>query len=170
MASDSTNLSAEKQTLVALRTLRQRLEELENRTREPIAIVGMACRFPGGANDPAEYWDLLATGRDAVGEISPQRMDLGPWFDPAPQKPGKTYSRWAGLMDAPGDFDAEFFGISPREAIAMDPQQRLLLEVSWEALEDAGVTPKAIRNSQTAIYVGLTTYDYSLIAAKAPIE
>jgi acyl transferase domain-containing protein/NADPH:quinone reductase-like Zn-dependent oxidoreductase/short-subunit dehydrogenase/acyl carrier protein len=155
------DLSVEKQTLLALRALRQRVEELEDREREPIAIIGMACRFPGGATTPGTYWDLLAEGRDAVAEIPPQRMDIDSIFDSRPQTPGKTYSRWAGLLDAPGDFDAEFFGISPREAVGMDPQQRLLLEVSWEALENACIDPRTLAGQSAGVFVGITTSEYA---------
>jgi acyl transferase domain-containing protein/NAD(P)-dependent dehydrogenase (short-subunit alcohol dehydrogenase family)/acyl carrier protein len=160
------HLSPEKQTLMALRALRQRVEELEGRGREPIAIVGMACRFPGGADSPEDYWDLLLQGRDAVSEIPRERMDLDPVFDARPQIPGKTYSRWAGMLDKPGDFDAEFFGISPREAVSMDPQQRLLLEVSWEALENAGVNPKSLAGHQAGVFVGITTSEYAQLQQK----
>ena len=99
-------LSVEKQTLKALRALRQRVEELEGRGREPIAIVGVACRFPGGADSPEDYWDLLLQRRNAVSEIPRERMDLDALFDSRPQTPGKTYSRWAGLLEEPGQFDA----------------------------------------------------------------
>jgi acyl transferase domain-containing protein len=161
MAAHSENLSAEKQMLLALRGLRQRVEELEGRDRMPIAIIGMGCRFPGGADTPEQYWDLLARGRDAVKEIPSDRMDLDSVFDPRPQTPGKTYSRRAGLLDAPGDFDAEFFGISPREAVTMDPQQRLLLEVSWAALEDAGINPKSLADQNAGVFIGISTSDYA---------
>ncbi|HTD57101.1 MAG TPA: polyketide synthase, partial [Silvibacterium sp.] len=154
------HLSPEKQTLLALRALRQRVDELEAREHEPIAIVGMACRFPGGASSK-EYWDLLLQGSSAVTEIPRERMDLDPVFDSRPQTPGKTYSRWAGMLDKPGDFDAEFFGIAPREAVSMDPQQRVLLEVSWEALEDAGINPKALGGQQAGVFVGISTSEYA---------
>lgn len=159
MAADSANLSSEKQTLLALRALRQRVEELESRSREPVAIVGMACRFPE-ADSPEIYWNLLVEGRDAVIEIPRERMNLDPVFDSRPQTAGKTYSRWAGLLRAAGDFDAEFFGISPREALTMDPQQRLLLEVSWEALENAGLSPKTLIGRDAGVFVGISTSEY----------
>ncbi len=155
------HLATEKQTLAALRELRQRVEELEGRGREPIAIVGMACRFPGGAVSPEDYWDLLLQGRNAVSEIPRERMDLDPLFDSRPQTPGKTYSRWAGMLDTAADFDAEFFGISPREAVTMDPQQRLLLEVSWEALENTGINPKSLTGQNAGVFVGITTSEYA---------
>jgi len=161
MTGEATSMSAEKQTLLALRALRQRVEELEGRARAPIAIVGIACRFPDGVNTPEDYWTLLTQKHDAIREIPRDRMDLDSVFDSRPQTPGKTYSRWAGLLDAPGDFDAEFFGISPREAIMMDPQQRLLLEVSWQALESAAINPKTLAGQNAGVFVGITTSEYA---------
>ena len=171
MAKDVAALSVEKTTLLAIRALRQRVEELEAASREPIAIVGMACRFPGGVNTPDDYWNLLEQKRDAVSEIPSQRMPLNAIFDPNPQTPGKTYSRSAAMLDSPGDFDAEFFGISPREAVSMDPQHRLLLEASWEALESAGINPKGLAGQNAGVFLGITTSEYSqLLQRIAPRE
>jgi acyl transferase domain-containing protein/NADPH:quinone reductase-like Zn-dependent oxidoreductase/acyl carrier protein len=171
MAKDVAALSVEKTTLLAIRALRQRVEELEAASREPIAIVGMACCFPGGVNTPDDYWNLLEQKRDAVSEIPCQRMPLNAIFDPNPQTPGKTYSRSAGMLDSPGDFDAEFFGISPREAVSMDPQHRLLLEASWEALESAGINPKGLAGQNAGVFIGITTSEYSqLLQRIAPRE
>jgi len=128
----------ERQALAALRKMRQKLDEIEHARTEPIAIVGVGCRLPGGANDPAAFWDLLRNGVDAIREVPTDRWKVEEYFDPNPGTPGKTYSRWGGFMDQIDRFDAEFFGISPREAVHMDPQQRIFLEVAWEALEDAG--------------------------------
>src|SRR5580704_8088078 len=161
MLKDAGALSVEKATLLAMRALRQRVEELEAAAREPIAIVGIACRFPGGVNTPDDYWDLLEHKRHAVSEIPSQRMALDAIFDSNPQTPGKTYGRSAGMLDSPGDFDPEFFGISPREAVSMDPQQRLLLEASWEALESAGIDPKGLAGEDAGVFVGISTSEYA---------
>ncbi len=161
MPKDAGVLSVEKATLLAMRALRERVEKLEAAPREPIAIVGMACRFPGGVNTPHDYWDLLEQKRHAVREIPSQRMALDAIFDSNPQTPGKTYSRSAGMLDSPGDFDSEFFGISPREAVSMDPQHRLLLEASWEALESAGIDPKELAGQDAGVFVGISTSEYA---------
>ena len=129
--------------------------------REPIAVVGMGCRFPGGADDPQSYWELLSRGVDAVGEIPRSRWDADAYYDPDPDAPGKMSTRWGGFLDDVDRFDPQFFGISPREAVSMDPQQRLLLEVAWEALENAGAAPDRLSGSQTGVFVGICNNDYS---------
>src|SRR5580698_2932436 len=133
--SNRAGLSPLKQALLALEDLEARLAKSERGRTEPIAIIGMGCRFPGAAN-PAEFWRLLQNGQDAVREVPPSRWDIDKFYDPDADAPGKMSSRWGGFLDQIDRFDAEFFGISPKEAAAMDPQQRLLLEVAWEALED----------------------------------
>ena len=136
--------------------------------RQPIAIVGMACRFPGGANSPDAFWQLLRDGVDAVGEVPPSRWDAGQFYDPDPQAPGKMYTRCGGFLDVPVDeFDSEMFGISPREAATMDPQQRLLLELVWEALEHAGVVIGDLKGSRTGVFVGINTADYLQLLSSA---
>ena len=142
--------------------LTARLEIAEKADVEPIAVVGMACRLPGGVSTPADYWQLLHDGVSGVMRVPEDRWDADAFFSEDHTRPGTICNREGGFLTSwqPDEFDAEFFGISPREAVAMDPQQRLLLEVAWEALENAGVTPKAIRDTQTGIFVGLTTSDY----------
>jgi acyl transferase domain-containing protein/aryl carrier-like protein len=136
------------------------LRREERRARpEPIAIVGMACRFPGAESLDA-YWRLLRDGVDAITEVPPARWDVDAFYDPDPQAPGKMNTRWGGFVPGVDLFDPEFFGISPREISQMDPQQRMLLETAWEALEDAGVVPERLAGSPTGVFVGIFMDDY----------
>src|ERR1700749_3880423 len=147
--------------------LTARLEIAEKSDTEPIAGVRIACQLPGGVDSPAQYWQFLKDGGNGVIRVPANRWDADAYYSDDHTRQGTICNREGGFLTSwqPDQFDAEFFGISPREAAAMDPQQRLLLEVAWEALENAGITPEAIRSTQTSVFVGLTTFDYSLIAA-----
>ena len=147
--------------------LQQKLERMELAAREPIAVIGMGCRFPGGANDPEAFWKLLHDGIDAISEMPPERWDVDAYYDPDPTAPGKMYTRWGGFLDDVTTFDAAFFNISPREATRMDPQQRLLLEVSWHAWEDAGIPVNTLAQSQTGVFVGCSGSDYQALLSRS---
>ncbi|MFF9757100.1 type I polyketide synthase, partial [Streptomyces sp. NPDC014344] len=148
--------------LPAIRALQKRAAELEARQarqHEPIAVVSMACRLPGGIDTPEAFWELLASGGDAVGGL-PSRWGGLDLYDPDPEAVGKSYAREGGFLEDVEGFDAAFFGVSPREALTMDPQQRLVLETSWEALERAGVRPESLNESRTGVYLGTMSSDY----------
>jgi acyl transferase domain-containing protein len=153
-------LSPVKRAIVEIRELRAKLEAIEHAAHEPVAIVGIGCRFPG-ADGPDAYWRLLRDGVDAIREVPRDRWDADALYDPDPDAPGKIYTKSGGFLDRVDGFDAAFFGISPREAVHLDPQQRLLLEVAWEALEHAAIAPGALTGTRGGVFVGISSTDYA---------
>jgi 8-amino-7-oxononanoate synthase len=137
---------------------------------DPIAIIGIGCRFPGAVQSPESFWHLLQTGIDAITEVPVNRWEVERFYDPDLSQPGKANTRWGGFLEAIDQFDPQFFGIAPREAVTMDPQQRLLLEVAWEALEDGGQIPERLRGSQTGVFIGIGTHDYSIRLWQHPVS
>ncbi|WP_405757413.1 type I polyketide synthase [Streptomyces sp. NBC_01420] len=150
-----------KRTTADLRQARRRIKELEDKEHEPIAIVSMGCRFPGGVDSPEALWRLVTAETDAVSDLPEDRgWDLEGLYDPDPDRPGTAYTREGGFLEGAGGFDAPFFGMGPREAVATDPQHRQLLEVAWETLERAGIAPDSLRGSRTGVFAGVVSQAY----------
>jgi acyl transferase domain-containing protein/acyl carrier protein len=144
-----------------------RADEAPDPRTEPIAIIGIGCRFPGGAHDPVQFWRLLNDGVDAITDVPDDRWHVQAFYHPDPGRPGKTSTRWGGFISGVDQFDASFFGMSPREATRADPQQRILMEVAYEAIEDAGMAPERLAGSNTGIFIGIATLDYGGIQTSA---
>src|SRR5437762_878051 len=161
LSSRIASLSPEQRTLLERRLKASARPAPARAAAEPIAIVGMGCRFPGAAASPDAFWRLLTDGIDAISEVPADRWDVDSVYDPNPEARGKMSTRWGGFVERVAEFDPTFFGISPREASRMDPQQRLLLEVAWEALENAGQAPLRLAGSQTGVFLGISGVDYS---------
>jgi acyl transferase domain-containing protein len=161
------SLSPIKRALQALENMQAKLDALEYARKEPIAIIGMGCRFPGGADNPEAFWNLCKDGVDAIAPIPADRWNIEKYYDPNPDAPGKTYAREGGFLDRVDSFNPQFFGISAREAISMDPQQRLLLEVGWEAIENAAYAPEQLQNSPTGVFIGIYFHDYNRLMWEA---
>jgi 3-oxoacyl-(acyl-carrier-protein) synthase/SAM-dependent methyltransferase len=165
-------LSPVKQALLEIRRLRAQLAERRRSDAEPVAIIGMAVRLPGGIVRLEDFWQLLATGEDGIAAIPAERWDTAALYDADPDRPGKTYSRHGGFLADVDRFDAEFFGITPREAESMDPQHRILMELTSEALEHAGIPATRLAGSRTGVYIGLSNSDYGrlLLETTADID
>ncbi|NLT70348.1 MAG: SDR family NAD(P)-dependent oxidoreductase, partial [Verrucomicrobiaceae bacterium] len=144
------------------------MSEQKPATHEPLAIVGIGCRLPGGVNGPESFWQMMVEGRSGIIPVPTDRWNRERWYHENVEIPGKMITKWGGFIHDFDKFDAQFFGISPREALRMDPQQRWMLEAAWESLEDAGMSPAGLRGSKTAVYVGIASNDYANVAQSDP--
>ena len=162
-ASES-QLTSVKQALLALQAARKKIDALEKQQSEPIAIIGLGCRFPGDIDSPEDFWDLLMSGKDTIATIPESRWNSEAYYSPNYDEAGKIITTKGSFFSQVQESDPEFFGISPREAKNMDPQQHLLLEVCWEALEHANIIPEALAGSRTGVFIGICNQDFSLLS------
>ncbi len=160
LASRLENMSPLQKAVYALRETQSRLESLQRRGHEPVAIIGMSCRFPGDIKSPDDYWKLLVSNQEAIGEIPPERWDSDAFYDPNPQTPGKMCTKWGGCLSDASMFDNHFFGISDREATMIDPQQRILLELAWEVVDDAGIPLSDLKGLPVGVFIGIGANEY----------
>ncbi|TCJ96932.1 thioester reductase domain-containing protein [Nocardia alba] len=156
-----------RRALIELRTTKRELAQARSRLSEPVAVIGIGCRFPGGVSGADEFWELLVAGGSGVGVVPADRWSIDDVFDADPGVAGRTYSRHGGFLTGVAEFDAALFGVSPREAATMDPQHRLMLEVAWQALEHAGIAPDSLRGSSTGVFVGMASGDYAQLGLSA---
>ncbi|MFI6996220.1 thioester reductase domain-containing protein [Nocardia sp. NPDC050175] len=156
-----------RRALIELRTTKRELAQARSRLSEPVAVVGIGCRFPGSVSGADEFWELLVSGASGIGVVPADRWSVDEVFDADPGVAGRTYSRHGGFLAGVEEFDAALFGVSPREAAAMDPQHRLMLEVAWEALEHASIAPDSLRGSSTGVFVGMASGDYAQLGLSA---
>jgi malonyl CoA-acyl carrier protein transacylase len=162
----SENRERLKRALLALQKMQSKLDSLEKAQTEPIAIIGIGCRLPGGVNTPEAFWTQLENQVDAITEVPAERWNIDEYYDPNPDAAGKIYTRYGGFLDKIDGFDPAFFNIAPREAFSLDPQHRLLLEVTWEALENAALAPEQLRDSQTGVFIGISSNEYGQLLLK----
>ncbi|NEO73022.1 type I polyketide synthase, partial [Moorena sp. SIO3H5] len=169
MKNSSTNkikqLTPLQKSFLVIEQLQSKLDTLEASQKEPIAIIGVGCRFPGGVSTPEAFWDMLHQGVDAITEVPKDRWNIDEYYDPDPKTPGKIYTYHGGFIEQIQNFDPYFFGISGQETMFLDPQQRLLLEVSWESLENAAINPQQLAKTHTGVFIGICSNDYAQIAS-----
>ena len=143
-----------------IRQLESEIVRLRSKDQDPLAIIGLGCRFPGGANDPESFWKLLSQGYSAVTEVPADRWDVDKYYSEDERAPGKMYTKYGAFIDNIDQFEPEFFSLTPREAERMDPQQKLFLEVAWEAIESAGLLTEDLFESKTGVYLGISSHDF----------